>query len=506
MRTRTFHALAVSWLAACAAPGPDAISAAAVTVNTDAIAWAGAGTVDANATGYLYAPTVMFDETEGLYKLWGCGGVAGDYIIYKQATTLAGLAASAWGYALTPLHNGAFDDTHTCDPSVIRVGGAYYLYYGGLNEQQPASAMTTRLGVARSTDGGRTFQRLNGGNPIITLAPGSFVPGAYGVGQPAVAQAADGWFYMVYTHIADPAAGQLRVIRSQDPAFLTYQAVRTLTPMAYSVDLAFNPSRNQLVLVAQTADVGHGARVRLIHYDARASANFAEVGDTVLDADPGFRFGEGVGILTNSTRQVSRLFQNGTHVETFVGATYGHRDGLPDWITGPVRYAQYTEGAHGVIDNFAVNGWDVGVYNPFGTDGNFYVYRGDSSGVFADQTAWHWGAFPAGKVFTGDFDGDGRWDVGLYNPLDGDGNFFIQYGDGAGGFGRQTAWHWGVFPSAQVFTGDFNGDGKWDVGLFNPLGDGRLFFQHGNGAGGFAEQRVMWWVQSGQVLTGRFRR
>jgi hypothetical protein len=103
------------------------------------------------------------------------------------------------------------------------------------------------------------------------------------------------------------------------------------------------------------------------------------------------------------------------------------------------------------------------VYNPTGTDGNFYIYRGEGSGFFSDQTSWTWGAFPTGKVFSGDFNGDGKWDVGLYNPNATDGNFFIQYGNGAGGFSSQTAWHWGVFPQGQVFTGDFNKDGKWDV-------------------------------------------
>ncbi len=146
--------------------------------------------------------------------------------------------------------------------------------------------------------------------------------------------------------------------------------------------------------------------------------------------------------------------------------------------------------------------WDVGLYNPFGDDGNFYIQYGDGTGNFSRLTVWHWGVFPGAQVFTGDFNGDGFWDVGLYNPLGDDGDFFIQFGNGTGFFGWQSAWHWGVFPGAQVITGDFNRDGFWDIGLVNPLGDGRIFIRYGNGTGGFGGQNVWGWVESGQFFTG----
>ncbi|OQY57773.1 MAG: hypothetical protein B6245_15310 [Desulfobacteraceae bacterium 4572_88] len=66
---------------------------------------------------------------------------------------------------------------------------------------------------------------------------------------------------------------------------------------------------------------------------------------------------------------------------------------------------------------------------------------------------WHWDVFNT-QVFTGDFDGDGLWDVGLYNP-NSRGNFYIRYGDGKGNFSRQTEWNWGVYSIAQVITGEF---------------------------------------------------
>jgi hypothetical protein len=459
--------------------------------------WLGSGIVDPNAKSYLYAPSVMYDETEGLWKFWGCGGVKGDFVVYKEATTLDGLGKAPWQHALKPLYDGAFDHGHTCDPNVIRVGGDYYLYYGGLNELQPPNLETTRIGVAISKDGGRTFTRLHGGKPIVDIT--TFAPGSYGVGQPAVTRGADGWFYMVYSHL-DGTSSLLKVIKSQQPSFAKWTPVRTIVPPAFSVDLAFEPSRNRFDLVGQVSTPGHGARIVVLHFDA----NWKDAGQTIFDGDGGFRFGEGAAIVRDSQGRIARTFEKGAPYVTFVAATHGTRKGLPTWITGPTRYVRY---ASALVDKFAVDGWDLGVYNPFGTDGNLYLRRGHRSGTFADDTAYHWGASPPAKVLSGDFDGDGIWDVALYNPHGTDGSFFIRYGDGKGGFGRQTVWKWGVYPAAQPFAGDFDGDGKFDVGLYNPHGtDGKFYIQYGDGKGRFGRQTVWKWgvFPSAKVFAGDF--
>lgn len=96
---------------------------------------------------YDYAPTVMLD---GVYRMWWCGGIAGDHIFYSQATSLGG-PWSTPQIVFYPRNNlDVFDRTHVCDPSVIRVNGVYYMYYGGQNE--PVDFLT-RIGVATSTDG-----------------------------------------------------------------------------------------------------------------------------------------------------------------------------------------------------------------------------------------------------------------------------------------------------------------------------------------------------------------
>ena len=168
---------------------------------------------------YDYTPSVMYD---GVYKMWWCAGVAGDYIMYAEAASLDG-PWNVLGTVLGPTGDPAsFDGEHTCDPSVIRVDGTYYMYYGGY----PGGAgETTRIGVATSPDG-RSWTRMNGGNPIVVPARDwRTLPNAYGAGQPTVTHV-DGLFYLAFTETtargANPGngAGQF-VIRSPDPVFHT---------------------------------------------------------------------------------------------------------------------------------------------------------------------------------------------------------------------------------------------------------------------------------------------
>jgi hypothetical protein len=70
-------------------------------------------------------------------------------------------------------------------------------YYGGCCGTN--AAHKTAVGVAASTDGGRTFHRLNGGKPIIESA-GQPSVSTYGAGQPSVVFKHP-YFYMVWFEI-----------------------------------------------------------------------------------------------------------------------------------------------------------------------------------------------------------------------------------------------------------------------------------------------------------------
>src|SRR6266536_4517690 len=65
---------------------------------------------------YDYAPSIMRD---GRYRMWWCGGVAGDWILYADADSLDGPWTTPQAVFQPSTVPGAFDNLHTCDPSVI---------------------------------------------------------------------------------------------------------------------------------------------------------------------------------------------------------------------------------------------------------------------------------------------------------------------------------------------------------------------------------------------------
>lgn len=235
---------------------------------------------------------------DGVYRMWWCGGIAGDHILYAEASSLDGpwhahgsSTPGTYDDVFQPTGNGAdFDGVHTCDPSVVRVDGVYYLYYGGLGSQ--AGSDTTQIGAARSDDG-MSWARLNGGAPIIVPARDwHTVVNGYGAGQPS-AVALDGWIYLIFTDTTglgiNPGngAGQF-VMRSRDPAFQSgveelgeqgFAAYAESTHTAFSrlesfsVDWQFVDSLDAFVVASHTA----GGETRLHLFDRELSTALDEV-------------------------------------------------------------------------------------------------------------------------------------------------------------------------------------------------------------------------------------
>jgi len=196
-------------------------------------------------TSYDYVPSVMKD---GKFRMWWCGGVAGDFILYSESDAVGGPWKARNSTAnnqivFQPTSNPAnFDGLHTCDPSVIMVNGTYYMYYGGLARED--ILVPTKVGVASSANG-INWTRMNGGNPIVS--PHGDVanfPNKYGAGQPSVTYV-NGWFYLLYFDSTGAAsnpvngAGQY-VLRSTDPTFqsnvqeLTASGFAARTPGQYT--------------------------------------------------------------------------------------------------------------------------------------------------------------------------------------------------------------------------------------------------------------------------------
>jgi hypothetical protein len=173
---------------------------------------------------YNYAPSILWDG--GRYRMWWCSqlGVAnppGDDILLAESASLDGPFVGPDGSGGTPVFSGSaggFDAVHTCDPSVIKVGGTYYMYYTGAAGDHTHG---NTIGLATSPDG-RVWTRANGGRPLVTASRDADRNNAYGAGQPSAVYSA-GYFYLMFTDTTGQAsghngAGQF-VLRSPDPTF-----------------------------------------------------------------------------------------------------------------------------------------------------------------------------------------------------------------------------------------------------------------------------------------------
>ena len=86
---------------------------------------------------------------------------------------------------------GSWDERGIGDPYVIRADDSLYLFYTGIDR-----ASRQRLGVARSSDGGKTWTKLRS-NPIFDIGP-DLAFDENGLGEPAVWTAGGSW-WMLYT-------------------------------------------------------------------------------------------------------------------------------------------------------------------------------------------------------------------------------------------------------------------------------------------------------------------
>jgi hypothetical protein len=313
-----------------------------VESSADAVSAGGPVQLDANNVGYKYAPAAMFDEVDKVYKVWTCGtDTIYDRILYKQSPTLAGLNGVAWSTALAPgvvEHPGsgttAFDYHHTCDPNVINRNGTFYMYYGGLNGTVGGPwNESTRIGLAVSSDRGKTFTRVSAA-PIGDLGP--CLKGAYCMGQPAVVFVSP-YYYMVYTRGVDYTNLPLRLIKSTSPSFTSDTVIKDLDNFAYSVDLAYHADDNQFVVAYNMGQSASGnVKMKWIAHDL----NWNQKQTTDINQYVGGSFGEGVAFLGDSTKRIRRSDPN---YLTMVGASWGTRPPLQDWISGPMYAVKFTE-------------------------------------------------------------------------------------------------------------------------------------------------------------------
>ncbi|MCI2420186.1 beta-xylosidase [Saccharopolyspora sp. K220] len=203
---------------------------------------------------YNYGPTVLVEG--GQYRAWWCSqlpgiGPAGDDILHAVSSSLDAPFTHPGGAPAVPVfagQPGSFDGMHTCDPSVLKVDGRYYLYYTGAAGDH---AHGNAIGVASSADG-FAWRREAGGGPIVTASGEVNRDNVYGAGQPS-ALYLDGWFYLMFTDTTASGAGWNGagqfVLRARNAEFT--DQVQTLTEAGFEPASA---KRSRSVVDAFSAD------------------------------------------------------------------------------------------------------------------------------------------------------------------------------------------------------------------------------------------------------------
>ncbi|MFS8102251.1 beta-xylosidase [Lentzea alba] len=209
-----------------------------------------AGTGDAV---YNYAPAVMLDG--GKVRAWWCSqmGIAqpnGDDILYSEGQSADGPFTAA--HPVLSGSGSSFDAMHTCDPSLVKIGDTYYLYYTGASRDNHANGSS--VGVATSKDG-LNWTRANGGQTILGPSNDVIRENTYGAGQQSAVYL-DGWVYLLFTDTtgyaaATNGAGQY-VLRSKDPLF--GKGVEALGPQGFKPVTSTKTPRTRSVVEAFSAD------------------------------------------------------------------------------------------------------------------------------------------------------------------------------------------------------------------------------------------------------------
>ncbi|OJF13649.1 hypothetical protein BG844_14125 [Couchioplanes caeruleus subsp. caeruleus] len=159
-----------------------------------------------------------------------------------------------------------------------------------------------------------------------------------------------------------------------------------------------------------------------------------------------------------------------------------NKDGRTD-IAGFLSYPDYSIGLHTWLAR---------------EDGGF----GNPTRSWFAPAQPYWGEVGRMKIFSGDFNNDGRTDIGsFYGHADHSVAIYTWTANTSGGFGNPTrAWHapstpyWGDVKRLTITAGDFNGDGLGDAAGLYGYADGKLamFTFTAKLGGGFNNALVSW--------------
>lgn len=158
-----------------------------------------------------------------------------------------------------------------------------------------------------------------------------------------------------------------------------------------------------------------------------------------------------------------------------VQADYTMSSYLHNWAVGDVWEPLIADLNGDKKDDVLVYNASAGQWQAALSDGNKFVPHPGSTGNYIWLNGW--GKGENWKPFCGDFDGDGKDDVLLYDNTTGEWQVAFSTGNDLlpnAGEADNYIWldHWGVGPAWKPLIGDYNGDGKDDLTLYNSTDGG----------------------------------
>jgi hypothetical protein len=143
-----------------------------------------------------------------------------------------------------------------------------------------------------------------------------------------------------------------------------------------------------------------------------------------------------------------------------------------------------------------------------GTTGDVYVALSDGTKFKGSGVKWHDNfCFGAEIPLTGDFNGDGKCDISVFNRAS-YGDVYVAVSDGGIFKGTGVKWHDNFcFNTEMPVTGDYNGDKKCDILTFllNSTGDAYGATSNGSRFVGTAVKVHEWFGLKNEIpMTGDF--
>ncbi|QTH43585.1 hypothetical protein J4772_03885 [Cohnella sp. LGH] len=187
------------------------------------------------------------------YQMWWTRQDPHDSVYYAES--LDGLHWYDLQRVLMPAEN-AWESIHVADPSVVIVGGTYYMFYEA--PRSPYQTCTPEgydnaIFMATSTDG-KTWNKYPSNSdpqPVVRQPVSTYCSGVYGVGQPQVLYR-NGQFEMYYTFVAHPdSLGRNDVARAVSSDGINWGASENHAKVLKGggADVKFSPLLNKYVMV-----------------------------------------------------------------------------------------------------------------------------------------------------------------------------------------------------------------------------------------------------------------